>query len=141
MYRQSWRQDAGRVYRRYLQRTSTDAVTTRMDFAIPPEEAALADEIGLFARNVLSGRAAQIDASGDFPEANIRELAELIAEATGYDGSITWDTSKPNGQPRRSVDASRARELFGFEASTELRDGIERTVAWYRSNRTTRVGR
>ncbi len=74
-------------------------------------------------------------------EISIRELAELIAEATGYDGSITWDTSKPNGQPRRSVDASRARELFGFEASTELRDGIERTVAWYRSNRTTRVGR
>ncbi len=74
-------------------------------------------------------------------EISIRELAELIAELTGYEGSIAWDTSKPNGQPRRSVDASRARELFGFEASTELRDGIERTVAWYRSNRTTRVGR
>ncbi len=74
-------------------------------------------------------------------EISIRELAELIAEVTGYEGSITWDTSKPNGQPRRSVDASRARALFGFEASTELRDGIERTVAWYRSNRTTRVGR
>jgi GDP-L-fucose synthase len=66
-------------------------------------------------------------------EISIRELAELIAELTGYGGQITWDTSKPNGQPRRSVDAGRARQLFGFEATTQLRDGIERTVAWYRS--------
>ncbi len=68
-------------------------------------------------------------------EISIRELAELIAEVTGYTGRITWDTEKPGGQPRRSVDATRARELFGFEASTPLRDGIERTVAWYRSAR------
>ena len=66
-------------------------------------------------------------------EISIRELAELIAEVTGYSGRIVWDTEKPNGQPRRSVDAMRARELFGFEAQTPLRDGIERTVAWYRS--------
>ena len=55
-----------------------------------------------------------------------------MASATGFEGRITWDTSKPNGQPRRSVDGSRARELFGFEARTPLRDGVERTVAWYR---------
>jgi GDP-L-fucose synthase len=72
-------------------------------------------------------------------EISIRELAELIAEVVGYDGEIVWDTSKPGGQPRRSVDASRARELFGFEAPTQLRDGIERTVAWYRSNRVASV--
>ncbi len=66
-------------------------------------------------------------------EIAIRDLAELIADATGYEGRITWDTSKPNGQPRRSVDGTRARELFGFEARTPLREGIERTVAWYRS--------
>ena len=66
-------------------------------------------------------------------EISIRELAELVAEVTGYGGSIVWDESKPGGQPRRSVDATRARELFGFEARTPLRDGIERTVAWYRS--------
>jgi GDP-L-fucose synthase len=66
-------------------------------------------------------------------EISIRELAELIADVTGYEGSITWDSSKPNGQPRRSVDATRARELFGFEAKTSLREGIERTVAWYRT--------
>jgi GDP-L-fucose synthase len=66
-------------------------------------------------------------------EISIRELAELIGEVTGYEGKITWDTEKPNGQPRRSVDGSRARELFGFEARTPLREGLERTVAWYRS--------
>ena len=66
-------------------------------------------------------------------EISIRDLAELIADVTGFEGSITWDTTKPNGQPRRSVDGTRARELFGFEARTPLREGIERTVAWYRS--------
>jgi GDP-L-fucose synthase len=68
-------------------------------------------------------------------EISIRELAELVADVTGFEGRITWDETKPGGQPRRSVDATRARELFGFEARTPLRDGIERTVAWYRSAR------
>ena len=67
-------------------------------------------------------------------EISIRELAELVADVVGFEGRITWDTSMPNGQPRRSLDASRAHELFGFEARTPLRDGIERTVAWYRSS-------
>jgi GDP-L-fucose synthase len=66
-------------------------------------------------------------------EISIRELAELIAELTGFTGEITWDESMPNGQPRRSLDASRARELFGFEARTSLREGLERTIAWYRA--------
>ena len=66
-------------------------------------------------------------------EISIRDLAELIADVTGFEGSITWDTTKPNGQLRRSVDGTRARELFGFEARTPLREGIERTVAWYRA--------
>jgi len=68
-------------------------------------------------------------------EISIRELAEIVAEVAGYEGEIVWDTSKPGGQPRRSVDGSRAQEQFGFEARTGLRDGIERTVAWYRSSR------
>ena len=66
-------------------------------------------------------------------EISIRDLAELVADVTGYEGSIVWDEKKPNGQPRRSVDATRAHELFGFEARTPLRQGIEQTVAWYRS--------
>ena len=65
-------------------------------------------------------------------EISIRELAELVADVTGFTGRIEWDTTKPNGQPRRSVDASRARDLFGFDARTPLREGLERTVAWYR---------
>jgi GDP-L-fucose synthase len=67
-------------------------------------------------------------------EISIRDLAELIAELTGFEGEIEWDSSMPNGQPRRSLDASRARELFGFEARVPLRDGLERTIAWYRQH-------
>ena len=67
-------------------------------------------------------------------ETSIRELAETIAALTGFDGEIVWDTSMPNGQPRRQLDATRARDLFGFEAQTSLRDGLEKTVAWYREN-------
>jgi GDP-L-fucose synthase len=66
-------------------------------------------------------------------ETSIRETAEIVAEVVGFGGRITWDESMPNGQPRRSLDASRAKELFGFEAKTSLREGIERTVAWYRA--------
>ncbi len=66
-------------------------------------------------------------------ETTIRETVELVAELTGFAGGITWDTSMPNGQPRRSLDASRAKELFGFEAHTPLREGLERTIAWYRA--------
>jgi GDP-L-fucose synthase len=73
---------------------------------------------------------------GTGDEISIRDLAQLVAEVTGFEGSIAWDTSMPNGQPRRRLDASRARELFGFEAATALRDGIERTVAWYSEHAT-----
>ena len=67
-------------------------------------------------------------------EISIRELAEQIAELTGFAGEIEWDSSMPNGQPRRSLDASRAHELFGFDAHTALRAGLERTIAWYREH-------
>jgi GDP-L-fucose synthase len=67
-------------------------------------------------------------------ETSIRETAETIAEIVGFEGRMTWDTSMPNGQPRRSLDPSRAKELFGFEATTALREGLERTVAWYRAS-------
>ena len=63
-------------------------------------------------------------------EISIRELAETIAELTGFTGEIVWDTSMPNGQPRRALDASKAKQAFGFTASTSLRDGLERTIAW-----------
>jgi GDP-L-fucose synthase len=71
---------------------------------------------------------------GTGEEISIRELAEVIADETGFDGEIVWDTTKPNGQPRRKLDTTRAKELFGFEATTPFREGIRRTVAWYREH-------
>jgi GDP-L-fucose synthase len=73
---------------------------------------------------------------GTGEEISIRELAELTAELTGYEGTVVWDTTKPNGQPRRQLDVSRADELFGFRASTPFRAGLERTIAWYRAHTT-----
>jgi GDP-L-fucose synthase len=71
---------------------------------------------------------------GTGEEISIKDLAEVIGDETGYSGEIVWDTSKPNGQPRRKLDTSRAKELFGFEAKTPFREGIRRTVAWYREH-------
>jgi len=65
-------------------------------------------------------------------EISIRDLAALVAESCGFRGRICWDTTKPNGQPRRSLDTTRATALFGFTAHTPFRDGLARTVAWYR---------
>jgi GDP-L-fucose synthase len=70
---------------------------------------------------------------GTGDEISIRDLAHLVAEETGFDGELVWDPSKPNGQPRRRLDISRAEELFGWRARTPLREGIARTVAWYRA--------
>jgi GDP-L-fucose synthase len=69
---------------------------------------------------------------GTGEEISIRELADLVAELTGFEGEIVWDESMPNGQPRRKLDTTRAAERFGFRAETPLREGLERTIAWYR---------
>jgi GDP-L-fucose synthase len=71
---------------------------------------------------------------GTGEEIAIRELAELVAELTGFAGEIVWDASKPNGQPRRKLDTTRAEELFGFRARTSLREGLVRTIDWYRES-------
>jgi GDP-L-fucose synthase len=65
-------------------------------------------------------------------EISIRDLVELIAELTGFRGQIHWDPTKPNGQPRRCLDTSRAWERFGFRATTDFREGLRRTIDWYR---------
>ena len=65
----------------------------------------------------------------------IRDLVPLIAEATGFTGEVRWDTSKPDGQPRRRVDPSRAADLFGFKAQTPFSVGLKTTVEWYEANR------
>ena len=64
-------------------------------------------------------------------EISIKELVELIAEIAGFDGEIKWDTSKPDGQPRRCLDVSRAKEEFWFEAKVDFREGLKRTIEWY----------
>jgi len=67
-------------------------------------------------------------------EITIRDLTELIARLVGFEGRLAWDPSKPDGQPRRSLETSRARELFGFTATTTLEQGLGRTIAWYRES-------
>ena len=68
-------------------------------------------------------------------EIAIRNLVAMIARLTGFGGRITWDTSKPNGQPRRRLDIMRARERFGFAATTDLEAGLRKTIAWYEASR------
>jgi nucleoside-diphosphate-sugar epimerase len=64
-------------------------------------------------------------------EISIKKLVEIIANYTGFKGKIHWDTSKPDGQPRRGLDVSRAESEFGFRASTSFEDGLKRTIEWY----------
>jgi GDP-L-fucose synthase len=73
---------------------------------------------------------------GTGEEIAIRDLAKMIAAEVGFGCDIVWETSKPNGQPRRCLDTSRARQLFGFRAAHRLRDGIPKTVAWFTAHRT-----
>jgi GDP-L-fucose synthase len=68
-------------------------------------------------------------------EISIRDLAELVAELTGFKGRLTFDRTKPDGQPRRSLDVTRARHAFGFSATTDFRSGLQRTIEWYRGQR------
>jgi len=68
-------------------------------------------------------------------EISIHDLAELIAELTGFTGQIVFDRTKPDGQPRRSLDVTRARDGFGFQATTDFRTGLLRTIEWYRAER------
>jgi GDP-L-fucose synthase len=72
---------------------------------------------------------------GTNEERPIRELAEMIARLVGFEGELRWDATKPDGQPRRRVDPSRAKEQFGFEARVRFEDGLRTTIDWYRANR------
>lgn len=69
---------------------------------------------------------------GSGMEISIKELTELIASLVGFDGQIVWDTTKPDGQPRRRLDTTKAKELFGFEAKTDFRTGLRQAIDWYR---------
>ncbi|WP_435144624.1 GDP-L-fucose synthase family protein [Halobaculum sp. P14] len=72
---------------------------------------------------------------GSGMEISIRDLVETIADVTGFDGDVVWDTSKPDGQPRRKLDTTRAKQRFDWEATTDFREGLERTVEWYERHR------
>ncbi len=72
---------------------------------------------------------------GTDEEMPIKDLVAIICELVGFDGEVRWDTTKPDGQPRRRVDPSRARTEFGFVAEVPFRQGLERTIEWYRANR------
>jgi GDP-L-fucose synthase len=76
-----------------------------------------------------------VNLSGTGPEISIRDLAALLQRLTKFEGEILWDTSQPDGQPRRRVDGQRARALFGFEPRIELPEGLQRTISWFEANR------
>jgi len=75
---------------------------------------------------------------GSGEEISIRDLAVMVANEVSFKGALSWDTTKPNGQPRRCLDTSRAKKAFGFESTTKLTEGIRKTVTWYLE---TRLGR
>ncbi|HNS06868.1 MAG TPA: GDP-L-fucose synthase [Anaerolineaceae bacterium] len=72
---------------------------------------------------------------GSGMEISIKHLVELIAHLTGFKGRIIWDTSKPNGQPRRRLDVTRAEQAFGFKAETSFEEGLKKTIEWYRDQK------
>ena len=97
----------------------------------------------LYVEDAARGIAAAMEGyDGDAPvnlgtgsEIRIRALAEKIRDLVGYTGELTWDTSKPDGQPRRQLDTSRAVEAFGFRAETDFDSGLRATIDWYLANR------
>ena len=91
-----------------------------------------AEGIALATRNYNSSEPVNIGSSF---EISIKELTETIARLTGFTGTTRWDTTKPNGQPRRKLDTTRARVAFGFEAKTDFEEGLKRTIAWYANER------
>ena len=91
-----------------------------------------AEGILLAAENYNGGEPVNL---GSGMEISIKDLLELIVELTGFKGDLVWDSSKPDGQPRRALDVSRAKEYFGFEAKTDFREGLRHTIEWYIANK------
>jgi GDP-L-fucose synthase len=91
-----------------------------------------ADAILLAAEHYDEGEPVNLGTDEEMP---IRDLVAIITELVGFEGEIRWDTSRPDGQPRRRVDPSRAKKYFGFEASVPFREGLRRTIDWYLEHR------
>ncbi len=83
----------------------------------------------LWLRNITINLTPSISAPAS--RSSIRDLAALVVELTGYKGQIAWDSTKPDGQPRRMLDTRRALEAFGFRARTDFREGLRKTISWY----------
>lgn len=77
---------------------------------------------------------------GSGSEISIRDLVGLLCRLTGFRGNVRWDATKPDGQPRRCLDVTRARRLFGFQASTSFEDGLRKTLEWYEAHRSRAAG-
>ena len=69
-------------------------------------------------------------------EVSIKDLVDIIVKETGFTGKVAWDTTKPNGQPRRKLDVSRAEKEFGFKSKTTFEEGLRNTIKWYKENLT-----
>jgi GDP-L-fucose synthase len=67
-------------------------------------------------------------------EISIKDLVDLIVKITGFKGKVIWDSTKPDGQPRRCLDVTRAKKEFGFTATTDFETGLKRTIKWYKEN-------
>jgi GDP-L-fucose synthase len=97
----------------------------------------------LFARDAAEGIVLATERyDGDEPvnlgagrEITIRDLTETIGRLVGFQGTVRWDATQPDGQPRRMLDTSRASDLFGFQAQTSFEDGLKETIAWYETHR------
>jgi len=115
----------------------------RGDAVVPVWGTGAASREFLFVRDAAEGIAAAAEAYNDPDPVNlgtgdeitIRDLAETITRVVGYEGELAWDASKPDGQPRRRLDTTRAQQRFGFTARTSFEDGLRETVDWYRANR------
>jgi GDP-L-fucose synthase len=115
-------------------RLQGDAVVTLWGDGSPTREFLYVEDCarGLVAAALAYEGAAPVNL-GTGREVALRDLAQLVAQLTGYCGTFNWDPSRPNGQPRRCVDATRAKAQFGWEATTALEDGLRRTIDWYRT--------
>ena len=72
---------------------------------------------------------------GSGREISVRDLASMVAKMTGFQGKLVWQTDRPNGQPRRALDVSRAKEYFGWQARMPFEEGMRRTIAWFLEHR------
>ena len=108
--------------------TGQDGLSTR-EFLFVEDGA---EGIVLVAERYINGDPVNL---GSGMEISIMDLVELIARKIGYERNVVWDTSKPNGQPRRSLDISRAEGSFNFRARTNFEEGLYRTIEWYSRNR------